>query len=289
MGTIFKNSEAKQKILDWYEVYKKKITIPVESIEVNTGFGKTHILVGGPANGEPIFLLHGAMASAAHVLSELQYLMTKYRVYSIDVIGQSVKSEEKRISVKNNEYGSWLWEVIENLKVDKVNIIGVSWGGFVSIRAAVKVPGRINKFVLLIPAGVINGNPLKGIMKMAIPMYLYKRKPNSETLTNFMKNLLTTVDDDWKDYMGDAFLCYNMDMTVPKLVSKKELTDFKTPVFVVAADGDISFPGNKLIAQAKKIFPNIVKTELLKNAKHSPPTTDTFRKWMSAQISDFIG
>lgn len=269
MGTIFKNDESREKILEWYEVFKNKITQPVESIEINTSFGRTHILAGGAKDGVAVLLLHGAMASSAHVLSELQGLMTKHRVYSIDVIGQSVKSEEKRISVKNNDYGAWLSEIIKKLKIEKANIIGVSWGGFAGIRAAVANPNMINKLVLLVPAGVINGKPLAGITKLAIPMYLYKRKPNSKTLYNFTKNLLTTMDHDWVQYMGEAFLCYNMDMTAPKLVLKKELLDFKSPTFVVAADGDISFPGNNLIAQAKNIFPNIVKTELLQNSKHS--------------------
>ena len=70
-------------------------------------------------------------------------------------------------------------------------------------------------------------------------------------------------------------------MTVPKLANKKELMNFHSPVFVAAAEEDISFPGTKLLSRSKKIFSNVAKTELLLKSKHSPPTADEFRKWMT--------
>ncbi|MDH5654445.1 MAG: alpha/beta hydrolase [Spirochaetia bacterium] len=289
METIFKSPEKKEKILEWYDKFKNKIKYPLESMEIQTSFGKTHLLTGGPADGVPVVILHGAMASSAHLLYELQGLLENYRVYAVDIIGQSVKSEDRRISVKNNDYGIWLKEVFENLNLKKVNLIGVSWGGFVGIRTAVTFPELIEKLVLLVPAGLVNGNPFSGMAKLAFPMYLYQKKPTPERLHNFTKNLLTTLDDDWVSYIGDAFLNYKMDMTVPKLATKKELIHFQSPAYVLAAGEDISFPGQKLIEKSKKIFPNLVKTELLKNSKHSPPTTDEFRKWMAGQIAEFIG
>ncbi|MES0488545.1 MAG: alpha/beta hydrolase [Leptospirales bacterium] len=288
MKSIFKNEAAKVKLLEWYEKFKKKIKHPLESRLVETSFGETHVLVGGPKNGQPLVLLHGALASSAHVLSEVTSLMDNFRVYSVDIIGQSPKSADNRLSVKNNDYGKLMVEVLDELKLDKPNVVAVSWGGFVAIRTAVHAPERINKLVLLVPAGMVNGPAWAGLTKLAFPMYLYKKNPSAERLKNFAKNLLTTLDDDWMPYIGEAFLSFNMNMQVPKLAKKNELENFNSPTFVVGADMDLSFPGEKVLSKANEIFPNLKHTQLLENSKHSPPTTDEFRTWLSEQIKTFL-
>jgi hypothetical protein len=113
--------------------------------------------------------------------------------------------------------------------------------------------------------------------------------PTPKNLENFMKNLLTTQGDDWTPFLGEAFMSYNMDMRVPALVKPGELKNFKQPVFIVGADGDISFPGEKLLSRAKQVFSNLQKTNLLKDSKHSPPTTPEFREWLCGEIADFLG
>ena len=102
------------------------------------------------------------------------------------------------------------------------------------------------------------------------------------------QNLLTTTDDDWSPYLRTAFDSFNMDMRVPKLATVDELAAFRAPTFVVAGDTDYSFPGEKLIARAKQLFPALVGTELVPNCKHCPPTTDTFRHWLSEKIAGFL-
>ena len=56
-----------------------------------TRFGDTHVLVAGPVDAPSLVVLHGAMGSSAHMLGELAPLLAKFRVYSVQVIGQSVR------------------------------------------------------------------------------------------------------------------------------------------------------------------------------------------------------
>lgn len=286
--TIFQDEEARSTILGWYERFRDGIGAATASREVDTRLGRTHALVGGPPDGPPLVLLHGALASSAHALRELAGLLDTFRVYAVDIPGQSAMSAEAQPSVSNDELGHWLDEVMEGLGLERAHVVGVSMGGFVAIRLAAVAPERIDRLVLLVPAGVVRGPVFAGIFKLGIPMARYRRSPTERRRDAFLRNLLTTPDDDWVGYLGDAFRCYRLDMRVPTLVQKGELARCDAPTLVLGADGDLSFPGRKLLARAPSVFPGLADTELLEGSRHCPPTTDDFRRWLSDRITDFL-
>ena len=93
-SVMFKSPAARETIERWHGRFRDQIGSPVESRTVPTSFGATHVLVGGPENAPPLVILHGALASSAHLLVELRDLLKHFRVYAVDVIGQSVKSAD---------------------------------------------------------------------------------------------------------------------------------------------------------------------------------------------------
>ena len=103
MKPVFKNDAAKARMLEWFDRFRARLNVASESRSVATRFGDTHVLVAGPVDARSLVVLHGAMASSAHMLGELAPLLAKFRVYSVDVIGQSVKTPHARPSVKNND------------------------------------------------------------------------------------------------------------------------------------------------------------------------------------------
>lgn len=149
-------------------------------------------------------------------------------------------------------------------------------------------PSPANKLVLLVPAGVVSGPAWAGFWKVAVPMMRYRWKPTEKRLRAFVRNLLTTTDDDWMPYLGDAFLSYRLNMSIPKLARPEEFENLKAPTFVVGADGDLSFPGEALVARAGTLFPALAATEILKGSHHCPPTTESFRGWLGERISSFL-
>ena len=192
MSELFNNEEAKALMLRWFDTFRARLPAGVDSREVSTSFGATHVLVGGPAEAPPLVLLHGAMATSAHALVELAPLLETFRVYAVDVIGQSVKSADTRLPVRDDSYGRWLAEVMDGLSLLRARVVGVSWGGFVTIRLAAVAPQRIEKLALLVPAGVVTGPMWKGFMQMGWPMTRYVMSPTPERLRRFVEHLLRT-------------------------------------------------------------------------------------------------
>ena len=285
---VFKDAAARERIHGWHERFRASLGADTESREVATSSGPAHVLVAGPMNAPPLVVLHGAMASSAHVLGELGPLLGHVRAYAVDVVGQSVKGADARLSVANDDYGRWLVEVLDGLGLARANVLGVSWGGFVATRLAVVAPERIERLALLVPAGIVKTPAWTGMTKMGLPMARYLAFPTPKNLERFLSGLLTTMDDDWAPYLADAFRSYRMDMKVPKLAQPGELARFRAPVLVIGADEDASFPGEAVLKRAQALFAGPVETELVRGSKHSPPTTATFRRWTAQRLGRFL-
>jgi pimeloyl-ACP methyl ester carboxylesterase len=286
--SLFTSPHGKQSLLDWYERFHARLRVPTERRLVATRFGESHVLVAGPQGAPPLVMLHGALASSAHLLGELEGLTRGFRVHAVDVIGQSVKSADAQPSVKNDDYGHWLAEVMDALSLPKAAVLGVSWGGFVSLRFAAVAPARVERLVLLVPAGVVTGPLWAGFTKVFWPMMRYRQRPSPERLAAATRHLLTTHDDDWQPYLGTAMTAFTSKMSIPKLARPEEYAGFTAPVLAIGADGDLSFPGAPLVERVKVLFRGPVETEVLKGVQHSPPTTDAFRGWMTERVARFL-
>jgi 2-hydroxy-6-oxonona-2,4-dienedioate hydrolase len=287
MKSIFRSEAARLGLVAWYDRVRADLTVHTGSLQVQTSWGSTHVLTAGAEDAPPLVLLHGALANSALLLRELQDLSHAFRVHAVDIVGQSALSADTRPSVSNNDYGRWLEQVMEGLGLPRAHVVAVSWGGFVAMRLAAHAPERIQRLALLVPAGMV-GSLLSSHVRVGWPMTRYLLSPSQPRLRAFLAQLLTTPDEEWIGYLGDAFLAFHMNMKVPARVRSGELAGFHAPTFVLGADQDLSFPGGVLLKRAAEVFPNLQRTELLENSRHCPPTTPAFREWLARELTGFL-
>lgn len=286
-SVIFTDEQHKQSVRDWYDRFRAALEVPTEERRVDTSFGHTHLLVAGPEGAEPLVVTHGALASSAHVLHELGHLVASRRIYAIDVIGQSVMSEDRRIELDGDDYGRWLVEVVDALGLERFDLVGASWGGFVAMRAASVLGERVRRLALIVPAGFVSGPAWAGFTKMGWPIMMYRAFPSEARLEALLRELFTEADPLWARYFGDALRAYKLDMRIPPLLRREQAAKLAAPVLVVAAEDDLSFPGGALLERAKELLPE-VEVELVAGAKHSPPMTPAFRSWLASRLERFF-
>jgi 2-hydroxy-6-oxonona-2,4-dienedioate hydrolase len=284
---MFVDEAAKARMAAWFETFRASIAVPTESRIVDTPQGRTHVLVAGPEHAPPLLCLHGALATSAHVLPELGSLVERHRVYAVDVLGQSVMSEDCRLDVADDSYGTWLAAVCAGLGLSRTTVFGVSWGGFVALRLVKVAPELVSALILLVPAGIVTGSAWVGLTKVAWPMLTYRLLPSERRLRRLVDGLFTTHDERWTKYFGDAVRSYRMDMRVPPLARPEELASYTGPTLVLGADGDASFPGAALLARAKELFPQ-AEMDLLEGCKHCPPVDDAFRQRTASRVAAFL-
>ena len=284
---IFKNKKARARQEEWYQRFLVRANCKVEFETVSTSFGESHVLIAGDPDKQTLVCMHAMLTSSAHLLSEIRHLVNHFRLIIPDIPGHSVRAIPERFSFNNNSHAKWLREVLIAFDLEKVNLFGVSLGGYVAREYASVFPEKVNKLALLVPAGIVQASVIKGLMRMAIPMIKYKINPSEENLKNVVNFLITNWDEDWGHFLGDSMNDFITPKKIPPLASDEDLKKLAMPVLAIAAEKEISFPGEALIERVESNIPR-VETELLEGSRHCPPTTEEFRRWLSLRLTKFM-
>jgi pimeloyl-ACP methyl ester carboxylesterase len=78
----------------------------------------------------------------------------RFRVYSIDMIGEAGLSAPSRPPLASDAYAVWLDEVLQGLSVARASIVGVSLGGWLALDYATRRPDRVERLAVLCPGGI---------------------------------------------------------------------------------------------------------------------------------------
>lgn len=285
---MFVSEEGKERMREWHRTFRAELRQEVESRVVEGPYGATHVLVAGPEDAPPLVCLHGALATSAHLLREIEGLVPARRLYVVDVMGQSVMSEDRRLAVDDDTYGKWLVSVLDALGLGVVPLFGVSWGGFVALRTACHAPDRVASLVLLTPAGVVGGPMWKGFTEVGLPMLSYRLFGSESGKKKFLGAIFTQLEPLWERYFVEALASYRLDVRVPALVGAETCAAYRGPVLAVGAADDLSFPGAPLVARIRALFPH-AETEVVPDCRHCPPFDEAFRARTAARVLRFLG
>jgi pimeloyl-ACP methyl ester carboxylesterase len=267
---FFKSKLGKEKIITLYNQKLNDLNIEYSEKIVETTFGATNVIITGDTDKPPLLLIHGTGGCAPLFLESFPNLSLKYCVYAIDVLSQPNKSAENRLDMKSLDYGKWLTELIENLRLTKVTLVGFSFGGFISLKT-LEFNERLIKHVFLIaPVYIVNGNPIKNLINVFLPLKSFIKNGKQKCIEKVMQTLFSEYDDFGLTFMATTFQNCNMDFSPLPIISKQSAKNIKTPLTIFAAEKDIMFPGKKMIKRAKRIFPSLNDIVLLENSKHVP-------------------
>lgn len=268
MQSLYKSESGKKEILDLYNQKLSDLKIDYTSQIIETEFGATHMIVTGNASLPPLLLIHGSNGCAPIALETYPTLSQNFQVFAIDVLAQPNKSAETRLSMKDDSYGLWINNIIDQLQLKNVTLAGFSFGGLIILKTLIQNEQNIKEVFLAAPAFIVNGNPLVALFKVFIPMKRYVKTQNTKHLEKFLSSLFSEKDVFALNYLSKVFLYFDMDFTPVPTIKKEDAKNIKTPITLIAAKKDIMFPGEKMIKRARKIFPSLKQTVLLDHSKH---------------------
>jgi pimeloyl-ACP methyl ester carboxylesterase len=268
MESLYTSEKGKQQILSLYDNKLVELNIQYSNKMIETSFGTTNVIVAGNPSKPPIVLIHGSNGCAPIALETYFDLLDSFSVYAVDVLAQPNKSAETRLSMKDDSYGQWMNEIIDALQLKNVTLAGFSFGGLVILKTLINNENNIKEVFLSAPAYVVNGNPIKALFKFFIPMKRYMKTKKTKYLERFLDAAFTEKDDFAHNSLALVFTHFTMDFSPVPVIKTIEASKIKTPITLIAAGNDIIFPGEKMIKRAKKIFPSLKHTLLLKDSKH---------------------
>ena len=267
---FFKSKEGKEKILTLYHQKLQELPFDYSEQLVQTKFGDTHVISAGDINNPPLVLIHGTGGCAPQILDSFPNLASSYCVYAVDVLAQPTKSAENRLDMKSLDYGEWLLEVIIKLRIQDVTLVGFSFGGLISLKALEFSEVALKKVFLISPVYIVNGNPLRNLFKVFIPLKKYIKTHHSTYIHRVMSALFSDYDGFAVQFMSATFQHCSMDFSPLPVISTDSASMIQTPLTLFAAEKDILFPGKKMIKRAKRIFPSLEEVFLLENSHHVP-------------------
>ena len=104
--------------------------------------------------GKALLFLHGYLSNKESFSAQIAYFSRFYRVIAIDFLGFG-QSQPLTKPFSVGDYAEWLFQILQELGVEKPHIIAHSFGCRVAVKVAGKYPSAFDKIVLTGPAGVI--------------------------------------------------------------------------------------------------------------------------------------
>jgi pimeloyl-ACP methyl ester carboxylesterase len=126
---------------------------------IDLGGNSTHYVEKG--EGEPVVLIHGFFYDSYMWNRNIDTLAERFKVYALDLWGFGY-STRSPMDYGYPLYAGQLLGFMDALNIRQASLVGQSMGGGVSILFTVRHRDRVNKVILVDPAGMPNPLPLMG-------------------------------------------------------------------------------------------------------------------------------
>ena len=263
---IFATPEGRAKYMAAYEAMFDLWKVPHESIDVKTSYGKTHINVSGPEDGYPLILLHAAGLTSTVWFANIAELSAHHRVYAVDTIGDAGKSVPDRLLTKRADYAHWLREVFEGLNIEKGDLLGHSYGGWLTLNMALAYPERLRKIVLLAPAACFR--PLGFITKLTLYLGEFKIHPPAKSMLQVAAAKGTVLERTFIHHIEMVVrYCRPATSLYPTVYTDEDLKQVDHPALLLIGAEEKIYNPQKATQRAQRWMPDLT-AEIISDAGH---------------------
>jgi pimeloyl-ACP methyl ester carboxylesterase len=151
-------------------------TAPPEPRDVPTSVGETtRVQIWGKRDAPPLVLLHGFHVTSTMWAPNAAELGAARRVYAPDTLGDYGYSRTARTPRTVDELVAWLLALVDALGLDRVDLGGMSYGGWLAAHFCARHPSRVRRLVLLAP-GASFGSFSPAFALRGLPMLVLRRR-----------------------------------------------------------------------------------------------------------------
>ncbi|MEU5632957.1 alpha/beta fold hydrolase [Streptomyces rishiriensis] len=152
-----------------YDTVMAKWPADREAVRVPTPYGTAYVNVCGPRDAPALLLLPGGGgATSASWFAQAADLARVRRVYALDLVGAAGRSTGNGVRTLA-DLDAWLDAVLTGLGVDRADVGGHSYGGWLALRLALRAPERVRRLFLLDPTQCFAGYKATYLLR-ALPM-----------------------------------------------------------------------------------------------------------------------
>jgi pimeloyl-ACP methyl ester carboxylesterase len=230
--------------------------------------------VSGPEEAPLLVLLPGANATSLMWIPNIEALSESYRTYAVDNIYDFGRSVFTRPLKTPEDFVRWLDELFDALDLkDRINLMGLSYGGWLTSQYGLRFPDRLDKIVLVAPAATVlplNSEFALHALIGLIPNRRFVKKTMSWALEDFFRS--DEADPEMIDFfvenMYQGLRCFKFKMLVsPTVLTDQELQNLNLPTLFLVGENEKIYSAQEAIQRLNRVAPHI-KTELIPGAGH---------------------
>ena len=221
-----------------------------------------------------LIFLHGLSSNSDAWFRNIETLDKDFTCIAIDLpgFGKSYKNAEEFTATY---FASIVKEFAEKMKIDKFTLVGHSMGGQTAIKFAAKYPEKLDKLILIAPAGIEKFSEFEGTaMKMVMnpttimasteeqidrnyQLNFYKMPKEAAQMIQDRKNIVKSADFEAHAIAIQKSVKGMLDDTVTQ-----DLEKINTPTLILFGKNDALIPN-------KYLHPTLTIDELSKTAQES--------------------
>ncbi|NEO87000.1 MAG: alpha/beta hydrolase [Spirulina sp. SIO3F2] len=275
----FRSPQAKAEFLSAYDARARQWPIPSTTQTIETSYGSTFVRISGPETGQPMVLLHGHSENALNWLPNIAELSQDYRTYALDIISDPGRSVYTQVMKNEADFVAWLDEVCVGLELtDGVNLVGLSYGGWIVSHYALQFPQKVLKLVLLAPAGFSRFSLKFIILALFLSLFQFRIKALFRYLTRWMftdfLNSSNQGEAAFNAWFNFIYLGLQNHQAPPivfaKILSDEQLIQLTMPTLFLTGEHEIVFSVDRVIRRLQTVAPQI-QTQVIANSGHDLP------------------
>ncbi|MFF8974264.1 alpha/beta fold hydrolase [Streptomyces sp. NPDC014995] len=241
--------------------------------DVETSFGTTHVYRYGPADPAarsrtPVVLVHGAGSCSAMWYPNTPALSAERPVYAIDTPGDPGRSEQREPIHQPERAAQWLDETLAGLGLDRVHLVGTSYGGWLALNHANRRPGRLASVTLLDPGGLEKVGLRFFFWIFASLFATFAPKALRPRLAAWLEQPVLVVPE-LRTMIRTSVRAYRIRRPVPLPLSEDELSTIRTPLYLVLGKRSLLVTPRRQVERVPRLVPG-ARAEIVANTGHGP-------------------
>jgi pimeloyl-ACP methyl ester carboxylesterase len=269
-SAMYKSVEGYRRCMALYDRMLGQITVPYQTQFVETRFGATHVLRAGESQNPPVFLLHGMNANAITWVPQINELGKRYCIYAADMPASMGKSTPNRIPREGSAYADWLLDTMDGVGAEQASFIGVSFGGWLTIKLATIAPQRMISAALMSSAGFVPQSN-KALYKMLPRLLIMPFVPFEQRADLFLQVMgapgYKATEED-KELFGLLLTYVKHDGRAPEALPDEELKCLACPTALFYGQYEAAFDKERALERARRLLPNLVQSEIVAGVSH---------------------
>ena len=271
---VFRSPEIEAEYNAVYQSALKLWPVPYDEFYVPTRFGDTHVIASGRKDAAPLVLFQPTGAGAAIWYRNAGPLSQHFRIYAVDTMGEVNKSVLTRPIKRNRDFIDWILDLFSGLQIERTDIVGNSFGGFLTLSTALYWHERVRRAVLISPAATFV-QMWPSFWNLFVPAHILAPRIGSEQM------VLKAYAWIWQGFPIDDCIMQLRTITAinglprhgpPSVFSDEELRKIHTPVLLLIGDREVVYKPDQVIRRANHLMPSL-KAGIIPNANHNAQYT----------------